>query len=246
MSDFTKSSCTYSVHSMFPTIQGEGPNTGKRSVFVRFSNCNIWSGLEQDRLQDSLKGSCALICDTNFRGVDRNKGGGLFDEDYLCSLILVLANTLGTDLITFTGGEPSLQLGRSNSTLVQRLKSAGMVIEMESNGAKEVLGIDYLTISPKFPFRPYKDWNKAKRLSTCIKLLFPLYTVEQATTVLGIQDASVPIYLQPVDVDLLPDGWKGTSTRQNSNAAALEVLSSRWRHLDLRLSIQTHKYAGVQ
>jgi len=246
MTDFTESKCRYAVHSIFPTIQGEGPNTGRKSVFVRLSNCNIWSGLEQDRLQDSLKGACALICDTNFRGVDRDKGGGLFDEDYLCGLILLMTNTLGTKLVTFTGGEPSLQLGRSDSTLVPRLKHAGMTVEMESNGAKEVLNLDYLTLSPKFPFRPYKDWNSVKRLGTCVKLLFPLYSVQEVVTVLGVQDDSVPIYLQPVDVDLIPDGWKETTTKANSNAAALEVLSPRWKHLDLRLSIQTHKYAGVQ
>ena len=38
-----------SVKEIYFTLQGEGFYTGRPSVFLRFSGCNLWSGLEKDR-----------------------------------------------------------------------------------------------------------------------------------------------------------------------------------------------------
>ena len=40
----------YSVKEIYLTKQGEGYHTGKSAVFIRFSGCNLWSGLEKDRI----------------------------------------------------------------------------------------------------------------------------------------------------------------------------------------------------
>ena len=39
----------YSVKEVYYTIQGEGHHTGRPAVFLRFTGCNLWSGLEKDR-----------------------------------------------------------------------------------------------------------------------------------------------------------------------------------------------------
>ena len=39
----------YKVKEIFRSIQGEGFNTGKESVFIRFSGCNLWNGIEKLR-----------------------------------------------------------------------------------------------------------------------------------------------------------------------------------------------------
>ena len=36
----------YRIKEIYFTQQGEGKNTGKDFVFVRFSGCNLWSGKE--------------------------------------------------------------------------------------------------------------------------------------------------------------------------------------------------------
>ena len=43
---------TYAVKEAFLTLQGEGAQSGRRAVFVRFAGCNLWSGREVDRASD--------------------------------------------------------------------------------------------------------------------------------------------------------------------------------------------------
>ena len=61
---------TYSVKECFYTLQGEGAQTGRAAVFLRFAGCNLWSGLERDRASAVCK-----FCDTDFVGVDGDGGG---------------------------------------------------------------------------------------------------------------------------------------------------------------------------
>ena len=39
----------YYVKEIYFTIQGEGAYSGRPVVLCRFSGCNLWSGLEEDR-----------------------------------------------------------------------------------------------------------------------------------------------------------------------------------------------------
>ena len=57
---------TYKVREIFLTIQGEGEFAGRVAVFLRFSLCNLWSGVDVDRPKGA--GACALWCDTDFTG----------------------------------------------------------------------------------------------------------------------------------------------------------------------------------
>ena len=61
---------SYAVKEMFLTLQGEGAQTGRVSVFLRFAGCNLWSGLERDRATAVCK-----FCDTDFVGMDGQNGG---------------------------------------------------------------------------------------------------------------------------------------------------------------------------
>ncbi len=40
---------SYAVKEIYYTLQGEGAQTGRAAVFLRFAGCNLWSGLERDR-----------------------------------------------------------------------------------------------------------------------------------------------------------------------------------------------------
>lgn len=50
----------YSVNEVFLTVQGEGANTGRKAVFVRFAGCNMWDGNPDHR--EKGKGACAKWC----------------------------------------------------------------------------------------------------------------------------------------------------------------------------------------
>src|ERR1700685_3518172 len=65
---------TYSVKEIYYTLQGEGAQTGRAAVFLRFAGCNLWSGLEKDRAQATCR-----FCDTDFVGTDAPNGGKFAD-----------------------------------------------------------------------------------------------------------------------------------------------------------------------
>ncbi len=62
----------YTVKEIYTTLQGEGAQTGRAAVFLRFAGCNLWSGLERDRAD-----AVCRFCDTDFVGAD-GPGGGKF------------------------------------------------------------------------------------------------------------------------------------------------------------------------
>src|SRR5882724_3161559 len=62
----------YRVKEIFYTLQGEGGQAGRPSVFCRFTSCNLWTGRERDRHR-----AICQFCDTDFVGTD-GPGGGRF------------------------------------------------------------------------------------------------------------------------------------------------------------------------
>ena len=60
----------YSIKEIYKTIQGEGAQSGRSAVFVRFTGCNLWSGKEKHR-----SSSICQFCDTDFLGTDGINGG---------------------------------------------------------------------------------------------------------------------------------------------------------------------------
>jgi 7-carboxy-7-deazaguanine synthase len=129
---------TYLVNEIFLSIQGEGYWTGRPAVFVRFSRCNLWSGLEQDR----HKAICTF-CDTDFTD---------YIEYELLELVAQVEGCWNGDrnpMVIFTGGEPALQLDRP---LVEAFRSIGYYTAIETNGTRQLDCIpDWICVSPKTP-----------------------------------------------------------------------------------------------
>src|SRR3954463_13378703 len=73
---------TYSVKEIYYTLQGEGAQTGRAAVFLRFAGCNLWSGLEKDRDQATCQ-----FCDTDFVGTDGPNGGKFSDAPSLARAV---------------------------------------------------------------------------------------------------------------------------------------------------------------
>ena len=127
---------TYRINEIFYSIQGEGYWTGRPAVFVRFSGCNLWNGVEEDRAS-----AICTFCDTDF--VD-------FEEYSLNQLVNEITLQWpggGTPMVIFTGGEPLLQL---DDPLVDTLRDQGWYTAVETNGTKPVLvDVDWVCVSPK-------------------------------------------------------------------------------------------------
>lgn len=108
------------VHSMFYTIQGEGPFIGWPALFVRLAGCNI--GLKQD---------CPW-CDTKFHLKDGRVVNG---HDVIMH---EMAQHKDLDLIVLTGGEPLLQWDQIKKVIAAVDPHFGMLSrpnwQFESNG----------------------------------------------------------------------------------------------------------------
>src|SRR4051812_20730071 len=98
---------TYSVKEIFYTLQGEGAQTGRPAVFLRFAGCNLWNGLEKDRSEAVCK-----FCDTDFVGTDGQGGGKFVDAAGLARAVAAQwpQQSSGKSYVVCTGGEPLLQL----------------------------------------------------------------------------------------------------------------------------------------
>ncbi len=208
---------TYSVKELFLTLQGEGAQTGRRAVFLRFSGCNLWSGREQDRA-----GAICSFCDTDFVGTDGD-GGGKFAT--AAALADAAAACWGDPpdhrLIVCTGGEPLLQL---DPPLIDALHARGFAIAVETNGTQPApAGLDWICVSPK------ADAPLRLTAGNELKLVFPqAKAMPDRFAALAFDH----FFLQPMD---------GPDRAANTAAAIAWCLAHpRWR-----LGLQTHKITGL-
>ena len=114
----------YDLVEIFESLQGEGRNTGRPCVFVRFAGCNL---------------KCPW-CDTDVA----KKFSASLDE------ILAELGQYRTKSVILTGGEPTIQKGMPE--LVAALKQGGYWIGVETNGtvaADWLQFVDYVACSPK-------------------------------------------------------------------------------------------------
>jgi organic radical activating enzyme len=103
---------TLRLHSLFYTIQGEGPFAGRPAVFVRLAGCNL---------------QCPA-CDTEYTEGARDVDAREIAEHVLAHCT---AHHLTEPIVVITGGEPF----RQNIThLVRMLTAACFTVQIETNG----------------------------------------------------------------------------------------------------------------
>ena len=241
------------VQEIFPTIQGEGPNTGVPAIFIRLGGCNLAC-----KFCDTEFDSFAPMCLEEVLGrteILSNKvtplppGEGGFSEAKLRRAGEGLKNIYrepspganappspgGRGLIVITGGEP---LRQPIERLCQELVDKGFKVQIETNGTlyrdlpKEV----EIVCSPKNTGTGYHRIRedllpRISALKFIISANDPLYL---DVAEVGQGDHNIPVYVQPMDeIDK-------TKNRQNF-ARAIELSQQR----GYRLSIQVHKVLGL-
>ena len=194
---------TYSVKEIYYTLQGEGAQTGRAAVFLRFAGCNLWSGLERDRAT-----AICQFCDTDFVGVDGPGGGKFADAAALANAARKAWVGDGKPYIVCTGGEPLLQL---DAPAIAALHEAGFEIGIETNGTlMPPPGIDWICVSPK-------AGSVLKRGSE-LKLIYPQAGAEPER--FADQDFT-HFFLQPMD---------NNARAANTQAAIAYCMANpRWR-----------------
>ena len=208
---------SYAVKEIYYTLQGEGANTGRPAVFLRFAGCNLWTGREKDR-----QSAICRFCDTQFVGTD-GPGGGSFDTPHaLADAVTAKWEGEATlKLVVCTGGEPLLQL---DEPLIEALHRARFMVAVETNGTQiGPRGIDWVCVSPK------AEADLIVKTGDELKLVYP----QEGGDPERYGDlAFTHFYLQPMD---------GPDRERNTELAMAYCLAHpRWR-----LSLQTHKYLGI-
>jgi 7-carboxy-7-deazaguanine synthase len=210
----------YVVKELYYTLQGEGMNVGRSAVFLRFTGCNLWTGLEKDR----EKAICQF-CDTDFVGTD-GPGGGVFTS--ATALAAAVEREWPSNgarqvkrLVVCTGGEPLLQL---DEPLMDALHGVGFDVAIETNGTQSApVGIDWICVSPK-------AGAELKLLAgNELKLVFPQPGAEPGL----FEDLAFEHFLlQPMH---------GPRVAENTDRAVAYCKE----HPQWRLSLQTHKILRI-
>lgn len=118
---------SYDLVEIFGSLQGEGRNTGRPCVFVRFAGCNL---------------ACPW-CDTAIE-----KRFSLSLDELVAEISQYKAKS-----VILTGGEPTIRDGMPE--LVAALKAKGHWLAVETNGTSEpewFKSLDYVACSPKAEF----------------------------------------------------------------------------------------------
>ncbi len=220
----------YKVNELFQTIQGEGFYTGMPAIFVRLQGCDV---------------GCAW-CDTkNTWDIDPDKQAPLSElsdhSDQSSQWADVSAQGIideikrlrySANLVVITGGEPCMVDLRELTTLLHEF---GFQTQVETSGTYPILVDDntWVTLSPKVNMRGGKvvlqtaleraneikhPVGREKDIEQLDKLLAQLPSTQDKT-----------ICLQPI----------------SQKANATELCSRVCIERNWRLSVQVHKYLGI-
>ena len=121
--DFTNGEALL-VHSVFDTIQGEGPYSGQPAVFIRLGGCNL---------------RCHF-CDTDFE-----TGNKFMEVPAILERVRAIKSA-GVDLVVLTGGEPLRQNVRP---LLRALSEQHLHVQIETAGTVWPPGLENDVISQR-------------------------------------------------------------------------------------------------
>jgi organic radical activating enzyme len=245
---------TYSVKEIFYTLQGEGANTGRPAVFLRFAGCNLWSGREPHRAH-----AVCRFCDTEFVGTDGVGGGKFETPEALAAAVAAAWSVPGAawpapdpTWLAPDAARPARDaawpardaawpapdaarrfvvctggepLLQLDSALVAALRGLGFMVAVETNGTlAPPAGELWLTVSPKAG-APLKLTRGDE-----LKLVYPQSGAEPERYA---QLQFRHFFLQPMD---------GPKKARNTRLATAYCLAHPW----WRLSLQTHKLIGIR
>lgn len=213
---------TYAIRECFYTLQGEGAQSGRPAVFLRFAGCNLWTGREADRAT-----AVCRFCDTDFVGIGPD--GGKFTSAAALAAHVDARWPAGSGprarkLVVCTGGEPLLQL---DEPAIEALHACGFEVAVETNGTQSAPpGLDHICVSPK------ANAPLVLTSGTELKLVYPQAEPDAQPECFADLDFRM-FFLQPLDG---PDG------AANVRAALAYCLA----HPQWRLSLQTHKWLDIR
>lgn len=221
---------TYKINELFETIQGEGSFTGQPSIFIRLQGCPVacsWCDTKHTWDIDLEKQISAA--DMLAKAQETDQWASL-SVDQIFSVII--AKNFRAKHIVITGGEPCMV---DLTPLCTMFEQQGYSCQVETSGTFEILVSDkcWVTLSPKVNMKGgYEILNSAMLRANEIK--HPVATEQHVDDLKLLlakhQIKTTPVYLQPI------------SQKQRATELAIETcIENNWR-----LSVQVHKYLGIE
>ncbi|NQZ21922.1 MAG: 7-carboxy-7-deazaguanine synthase QueE [Colwellia sp.] len=220
----------YKINELFETIQGEGAFTGQPSIFIRLQGCPVacsWCDTKHTwdiNLEDEIK-SAAMLSKTQ----ESQTWSALSVSD-----IIAVFKEQGFQAkhVVITGGEPAMV---DLIPLCLALEQAGFSCQLETSGTFELHVSEncWVTVSPKVNMKGgYKILNSAMIRANEIK--HPVATEQHVDDLKALLQehniVNTQVYLQPI------------SQKERATALAIKTcIENNWR-----LSVQVHKYLGIE
>lgn len=205
------------VNEIFTTIQGEGPETGKRSTFLRLYGCNL---------------DCSW-CDTPYTW-DRSMHDPADERHPMTTL--AISERLEADLVVVTGGEPLLQA----SGLVELIEAnPEHGFQFETNGTRPPLPftddrVSYV-VSPKLATAgTTKEGYDYHRLLEFMEVptAFKFVVTNLARDLAEVHDIQHALGLPNDFVWLMPQGRSGVELGNTAQAVAEAALANGYNFTD--------------
>jgi len=220
----------YKINELFETIQGEGAFTGQPSIFIRLQGCPVecsWCDTKHTwpiNLEDRVSTNAMLD------EADESEKWAEMTETQIIEL--VKNKGYRAKHIVITGGEPCMV---DLTPLCLAFETLNYSCQIETSGTFEVNTSEqcWVTVSPKINMRGgFKILNSAMHRANEIK--HPVATeqhVDELKSLLKEHNIThTPVYLQPI------------SQKARATELAIETcIANNWR-----LSVQVHKYLGIE
>lgn len=166
-----------------PTIQGEGPLAGSKTMFIRFGGCDYRCGR-----CDSLHAVIPSAVKANSRYLTSQQ---IADE------LIPKAQATGTKWVVFSGGNPCMW---DLTELVHLLHQAGLNVSVETQGtlAPEWLRqTDLIVVSPKAPGMGEKF--EPDKLAAFVSVVWGCYVpIALKVVVFSAQDIEWALHMQSI------------------------------------------------
>ena len=221
----------YKINEVFESLQGEGAHTGVPAIFVRLQGCPVgcaWCDTKHTWEVDpeKLKSRDQVMAETQ-------ESDSWFENTVQELLALFKERDYHAKVVILTGGEPCMyDLHEISTTLIDN----GYAVHVETSGTFEVHIDDraWVTVSPKINMRGGYEvleaaLNRANEIKHPVAMERHVEELDALLTNLKA-DAKPLIYLQPI------------SQQQRATELAIKTCIQR----NWRLSLQTHKFIGIE
>ncbi len=222
---------TYKINEIFESLQGEGSYTGLPAIFVRLQGCPVgcpWCDTKHTWQVDPERQKTAeQVMQQSYESED---WFGLTSAEFLA---LYTKKGYQAKHIVITGGEPCLY---DLTELTHCLIEQGFSVQIETSGTYEILAHPdtWVTVSPKVNM-PGGRKVLASAMQRANEIKHPVAMqkhVEELDQVLELlADKPLPaVYLQPI-----------SQQKRATELAIKTCIARNWR-----LSLQTHKFIGIE